>query len=72
VSKKILHVKDGRVAAVSLPEESLSRVYGTLVEVPLDGPGAVGDAYPFEAAEPAPVEPAPVEPKGKKPPKPAE
>lgn len=62
MSKKILHVKDGRVTAVSLPEESLTRLYGEPVEVPLDGPGAVGDAYPFEV-----VEPAPVEPKAKKP-----
>ena len=52
MSKKILHVKDGRVVAVSLSDEPNTRLYGEAVETELDSPFGVGDAYPPSADAP--------------------
>lgn len=53
--KKYLHVKNGRVAAISLEGESI-QLYGAIVEVPYEEAYGVGDVYPRGSEAPtAPV-----------------
>jgi hypothetical protein len=44
--KKVLHVKEGVIQAVTLSNEQITRVFGELVEVELDAYGQVGQPYP--------------------------
>lgn len=62
MSKKYLHVKDGRVVAITL-EGEIVPAYGEVHEVPLDAKVGVGDSFEAPAAEPVEA-PKPV--KGKK------